>query len=409
MMAARGLLALVFYTAFIAGRVVGLLWRTRDTVLIIRTDGLGDALLFEPALENLGITLSPLKIHLWAPTLTCHLFAHCPTIARIVKIPRGYRDGNLAYFRSPLWRMKLGFEMGRCKFEKVIYPVESPEPLGNWLFANVRAVERWVNYGDTVNQYDWQRDKTHARASRVIENRPGNAHELHRNEYLVEQWSGEKGLRLPKVLASDETMANAEIEAERWRTAARKLGGTEFVGVVPVASMPIKSYPDAQWTEALQRLWQQQRVVGVLLGGPGDVEALDRLSNSLKAADVPFVRMQKPMGVLQIASAVRYFDGVLSVDTGLAHLAVAQRVPTVVLVTGGNPGRFFPWPTVKNHIVLNVATSCAGCHDRCTQPEPECITHITPDEIVAAYSKAKGRRIELQIYGVETKTYQATG
>jgi ADP-heptose:LPS heptosyltransferase len=408
MVAARYALALVFHVAYALGRLIGLVWRNAETVLILRTDGLGDALLFEPALENLGITLSPLKIHLWAPSLTCQLFSHCPTVERLVSIPRGYRDGNLTYFKSPYWRLKLGFEMGRNNFTKVVYPVESPEPLGNWLFANVRATERWVNYGDTINQFEWQQDQTHLHATRVIENRPGNAHELHRNEYLVEQWSGEKSLRLPKIVASDQVLVHAELEAERWRTIARKSGGTEFIGVVPVASMPIKSYPLPQWTEALARLWHQQRVIGVLLGGPGDKAALDALADSLKHAEVPFVRMRRPMSILQIASAVRHLDGVLSVDTGLAHLAVAQRVPTVVLVTGGNPGRFFPWPSVKNHIVLNVATSCSGCHDRCTMPEAECITHITPEEIVSAYSKVKGRRIELQIYGAETHAYQAT-
>jgi ADP-heptose:LPS heptosyltransferase len=327
----------------------------------------------------------------------------------MVVIPRGYRDGNLSYFKSPFWRLKLGFEMGRNRFERVIYPVESPEPLGNWLFANVRAPERWINYGDTINQFEWQQEKTHLHATRIIENRPGNAHELHRNEYLVEQWSGEKSLRLPKIIASDQILGEAELQSERWRTAARKQGGTELIGVVPVASMPIKSYPDTQWIDALTRLWHQQRVVGVLLGGPGDTAVLNALADGLRAAQVPFVRMQKPMSILQMASVLRHLDGVISVDTGVAHLAVAQRVPTIVLVTGGNPGRFFPWPTVKNHIVLNVATSCAGCHDRCTMPEPHCITHITPDEVVSAYSKAKGRRIELQIYAAESKTYQATG
>jgi ADP-heptose:LPS heptosyltransferase len=114
-----------------------------------------------------------------------------------------------------------------------------------------------------------------------------------------------------------------------------------------------------------------------------------------------------------MAAIVAELDGLLSVDTGLAHLAVAQKVPTVVLVTGGTPARFFPWPNAKHHLVLNIPTPCSGCHDRCTLPEAECITHITPDEIVAAYARLKGRRVALEVMITpqpqQVKPFQAAG
>ena len=51
----------------------------------------------------------------------------------------------------------MGFRMGICVYDKVVYPADSPEPLGNWLYSSVRAVERWINnYG----QRCWLRQLT---------------------------------------------------------------------------------------------------------------------------------------------------------------------------------------------------------------------------------------------------------
>jgi hypothetical protein len=59
--------------------------------------------------------------------------------------------------------------------------------------------------------------------------------------------------------------------------------------------------------------------------------------------------------------------------------------------------RFIPWPNTRNHLVLNTPMPFSGCHDRCTMSEPECITHITPDDITAAYARLKGRRVPLDV------------
>ena len=400
MAAVRWLLAAVFHVAYAIGLLGSVVLRGRDRVLVIRTDGIGDALLFEPAMESLGRALSPRLIHLWAPRGSCDLLAHCPAISRSKTIPRGFKDGNLAYFRSILWRAKLGLALGFWKFDKAIYAVESPEPLGNWLFVTARATDRWLNYGDTINQFDWQQARTHLKATRIIENRPGNAHELSRNQYLANQWSDEGELRKPKLHLTEAIRWSGEAQADAWRTAARKLGGSEIVGVVPGASSPVNNYPDARWVETLQRIWDEQRAMPVLLGGPSDTPTLDRLGHELMVNKVPFLRLTNPIGLLELAATIGKMDGLISVDTAAAHFGVAQDVATIVLLAGGNPGRFFPWPDAAHHTVLTVDTPCAGCNNRCTMEEPVCLTHISPDDIINSYARLRGRRVPLEVYVV---------
>src|SRR3954447_8493390 len=103
--ALRWCLAAVFHVAYAIGRAIGAIIQKYDgyevgPTMLIRTDGVGDALLFEPAMESLAKSISPSELHLWAPRGTCELFSECPTITRRVVTPRGGKDGNLAYFKS---------------------------------------------------------------------------------------------------------------------------------------------------------------------------------------------------------------------------------------------------------------------------------------------------------------------
>ncbi len=379
----------VFYVGFALGSAVRLIAETFNIprqecrpTMVLRTDGIGDALLFEPALESLARTVSPSEVHLWAPKATCDLFIECPTITKRIVVPRGFKSGNLQTFFSLLWRARLGYAMARHSYEKAVYPVESPEPLGNWIFESVRAAERWVNWGDLQNQFDWQRARTHEAATMVIEQRPGSAHELQRNEYLADQWAEERKLRKPRIYLKPESAKRADQTHANWRRAANRIDAGDLVGIVVAGTSRANNYPIYEWAEVLRRLWEEHRAIGVLLGGPGDQALMDELVERLDG--VPSFRFEKAPRLLTTAAMIRRMDAVLSVDTGLAHIAMAMRRPTVVLVAGRHPGRFFPWPGASSHIALDASATEL-------QSSPS-VASIRPDEIVDAYVSLRTAR-----------------
>jgi ADP-heptose:LPS heptosyltransferase len=355
------------------------------SVLVIRTDGLGDALLFEPALETLAQSLSPAELHLWAPPLACQILRNCPAIHRLAPLPRGFKDGNLAYFWSPIWRARLGFRLGFWNFEKVIYPADSPEPLGNWLAASARSRERWLNLGDTQNQFEWQRQEANRHATLVLESRPGNGHDLQRNAYLANQWGGALRLRRPRVHLDERALAASQRQMQDWQSALRRSGAESIVALLPAGSMPVKHYPAQSWSAVVQKLWEDHHAICALIGGPTDTPTLEELTGALGA--LPHLRMTRELDALATAALLSRTDAVLSVDNGMAHAAVAQNVPTIVLRTGGHPGRFFPWPGASRSLTLFKSMPCEGCLNRCHLEEPRCITQVEPTEIVAAYER----------------------
>jgi ADP-heptose:LPS heptosyltransferase len=383
--AGRAAGAVVFHLCYVVGLILSVVVRSKPAALVIRTDGIGDAILFEPALEALARSLSPHDLHVWAPAATCELLAACPVVRKRVAIPRGFRDGNLLVFRSLRWRARLGFALGFRPYEIAIYPAESPEPLGNWLLLSARTRVRWVNYGDTINQYDWQRTKTHARVTRVLSQRPGSAHELTRNAYLSTQWGGSLDLRTPKIYPTAKAIDQAERQVHAWRHVERQLRASGIVAVIPTGSQPINRYPAEKWREVLTQLWREHRAIGALLGAPGDDAFIESITREL--SDVPHLRVERPLGILATAALIERLDALISVDTGLAHAAIAEDVPSVILRIGGDPGRFLPWPTETRSIVLYQSMPCEGCHNRCHLAEAKCMTDVTPEQIVAAYAK----------------------
>src|SRR5262245_16031708 len=117
MIPVRWSLAGLFHGACLAGRLMRPMQRKLPPVVVLRTDGIGDTLLFEPAIESLARIVSPREVHFWGPKPACDLLRECPAVRRRVTIPKGFKSGNVRYFLNPLWRMKMGFLIGFSDFE----------------------------------------------------------------------------------------------------------------------------------------------------------------------------------------------------------------------------------------------------------------------------------------------------
>lgn len=379
----RWVQAAIFNVARFSGQLRA--GNSAKAVLAIRTDGIGDAILFEPALASLKKRFADHRLVLWATESVCELFSNHPDVDEIHAIPRGAKAGNLLYFRSIRWRAVLGWRLGRSRFDVAIYAVASPEPLGNWILRSVQAREKWYSPGDLENQFDWQREKTVSHTTRWLEPL-GEGHELIRNAHLASHW-GQRISRQPRVHAPP----HSERIVEQWQTLARSTGASKIVGIMAGSATKVNEYPIEGWVSVIDSLWKRQRALCVLFGSSGDADRVHQITGRLR--DIPWSRLPQGLGVSATVALLPFLDGFISMDTGLAHAAVSQGVPTVVLSNGGHPGRFFPWPGRTSSIVLNHPMPCEGCLCRCALEEPECVTRISPERVVEAYTRLRSHAI----------------
>src|SRR5262245_32580958 len=113
----RWLAAAVFHAARLLGVLASIPHIPRRRVAVIRTDGIGDAILFEPALSSLSRHCDGYELHLWAPPGVCTLMEAHPDISRFVAVPRGFKQGNFDLFWSLWLRARLGFRIGRHRYD----------------------------------------------------------------------------------------------------------------------------------------------------------------------------------------------------------------------------------------------------------------------------------------------------
>jgi ADP-heptose:LPS heptosyltransferase len=355
-----------FHLTYAAARMAGLI-RKRRPLLVIRTDGIGDAILFEPTLRQYA---GDTKASLWFAAPAGELFRHHASVDRVVDLPRGFKAGNLAVRRSMRCRIRLAWLLGSQRFDRAIYPAHSAEPLGNWLITSVLANERTAVAGDLNNQFDWQQKRT-LDAVDIVKSTHGT-HELERNASLV--GSDARTPDFSHVPQIDPAWQSVSLRAS-------KAGFERIIALMPGASMSINCYPIPQWVQIIRSIATRHRVGFLLLGGSADDERLRAIES---ACGDCVLRPSSASRLVDVANLIRRCDGMVTIDTGLAHLAVSLGVPTVVLVIGGHPGRFFPWPIPTRSVALTEPVPCAGCANRCIHPTAICLDQITPDRVIRA-------------------------
>ena len=151
----------------------------------------------------------------------------------------------------------------------------------------------------------------------------------------------------------------------------------DYAVLAPFTTRPQKHWTQGAWSELGRRLHDEQGLTPLLLGGPGEVDAGQRI----EAASGGTVR--NLAGRTDIAAAAALVAGarlVVGVDTGLTHMGVAAGVPTLALFGSTCPYLSAPGRPLT---VLYHGLSCSPCKrsPSCGGAHP-CLTGIGVDEVL---------------------------
>jgi len=87
--------------------------------------------------------------------------------------------------------------------------------------------------------------------------------------------------------------------------------------------------------------------------------------------------------VRESAALIEQCDLCVGNDTFGLHAAVAVDTPSVVIMWGGDIGRWDPWGDPKRHRMVRAEVDCKGCEGNCTQPCFRCVDEIRVDSVAA--------------------------
>lgn len=297
-------------------------------ILIIKTDAIGDYVLFRHALQSIrkskkfkGYQIFLLGNEVWKDL----------AINQDSEWVDGFFWLNRAELKNPadsFYRQRIVFELNIRRFHSLLYFSFSRESLpGDWLAAHISAKNKISTEGDLLCQTARERREGNLLYTSLFP-LPVNVHfELFKNKALVE-WLLEEKIA-GEFIALDKQLLPKVPENQ------------EFVVFFPGANADFRQWPLGNF-EALGRKWMEEKGMDIVVaGGPEDVEKGDWLLtrwNSQKAKSV--------CGKLDLASFAALLSRaacLVSNETGAVHLAVSLGIPTLCLSNGNHYGRFNPY------------------------------------------------------------------
>jgi heptosyltransferase-1 len=165
--------------------------------------------------------------------------------------------------------------------------------------------------------------------------------------------------------------------AQDWRAEEGLEDG--YAVAIPFTTRPQKHWFEDRWAALLEKVAGELGLPPVVLGGPDDQEALERIR---AATGTQMRSLVGRTSLTQAAAVIRGAGLVVGVDTGLTHMAIAFDRPTITIFGSNIP---YTEPPTRRARVLVHWLECSPCKGNPTcNGEYTCMRLIQPQDVLAA-------------------------
>jgi len=308
--------------------------RHSNALLLIRTDQIGDFILFTPMLKHLRTIYRDYKISLVVNEQYLNLAEACPHVDHIIPLKVKKYRWNFLY------RLNFIRNLRRTAFNTAIYPLYSREPIGDEILYCSGAAERIVFDGNFSNMGRSLKSKNDRYYTRVIKSPEKANTELERNREFVEH-------------LSERPISQSDFAPELWLTQEDRSfvsGLLEQANLELFRDLIIVLFPGALWSGRIwppdnyarlaNRLVERYVASIIVCGGPRDIPLASAVAAQTNFN--PLVLAGKTT-LRQSAALLEMCALFIGNETGPLHMAVAMNVPAVGLYGYNNPKRVGPY------------------------------------------------------------------
>ncbi len=162
------------------------------------------------------------------------------------------------------------------------------------------------------------------------------------------------------------------------------------------ANRSAKLWPNAHWS-ALAEWIESSGLTAGLLGaapGPGNRYQTGGVDEALIASGV--IDLRGKLTLPEVAGALRLASVLVTVDSGLMHLAAAVDATTVALF-GASPQRLWA-PASRAVRIIEPSNPCSACEDNrfknpdCLLPIHQCMLSVEPERVIAEVERILSQR-----------------
>jgi len=330
-------------------------------ILIIRLSAIGDVVMASPLIEALKRTYSDVRVSWLVESPSKAILEANPDLYEVIVWPRNrWRELNRKKRYWTLFREIITFtrDLRRRNFDLVV-DAQGLFKSGIWAYLS-GAPER-VGIGS--------KESSQRLMTQVVDR--SVASDKISSQYLL----------LAVALGLDVTEFRMNIpisdDAIKYGNRLAYTLDSPYAVFCPFTTRPQKHWIEERWKELLDVFEDKMGHAVVLLGGPADKAASERIMSE----ETPrWVNLTGRTSLQQAAAVMKQADVVIGVDTGLTHMGIALDVPTIALF-----GATAPYLNTEgtSGTVLYHPHECSPCRRNpiCDDLFP-CMDAISTDEVI---------------------------
>lgn len=330
-----------------------------NRILIVRLSAIGDVMMTTPVAQALRTAFPDAYIAWVVESKSKDVLVGNPFLDEVIvwQHSSGGGIGKSAGFLTSLWKLRR--ELRQRRFDTTI---DFQGLLKSAFVARLSGARQCVGY-------DNAREGAERLYNSMLHIARQDARGMQLYGEMLEQLgiaSGTLEMHMPLTQA-DRDFAHELISQD----------GRKTVALCPATTWPQKHWTEEGWASLADRLALEHGAQTIFMGSPADVGMIARIMTMMRTQ--PTIAAGKTT-IKQAAAVIEQSDLVISVDTGLFHIANALNRPLV--------GIFGPtlWDYLGKKDTLAIVAknlSCMPCFRRPTCKQFDCMRDITPDDVLS--------------------------
>jgi ADP-heptose:LPS heptosyltransferase/ubiquinone/menaquinone biosynthesis C-methylase UbiE/glycosyltransferase involved in cell wall biosynthesis/predicted O-methyltransferase YrrM len=340
-------------------------------LLWVRTDSIGDAILASSMLPFVREKFGNPKIAVVCRSHIAELYESCPYVDAVLTFDERRMLSDSAYASGVLENVRsLGVD---CTLNAIY----SRDIICDYVVAASGARLRIGMSGNLCNISEELWTKHNQWYTHLVPSDGERKPELHRHADFLKDLGCNVDKLTPQIWLSPEDEAYADEWFRR-----HGLRPQETIALFAGVQSPERIY--AEYGKAIAGLCKENGFSVIALGAGSDRELNRRNLKDIENAGVRVCDFSGTLTLRQSAAIIKRCCLAVGAETGLAHIAAAVQTPHVIVIGGGQFGRFMPYSALTS--LVCVPLECYGCGWKCKYRNSQvyCITSIQPSVIERA-------------------------